>query len=117
MKLRIALAAMVVFALSSCSPIRNHFARKDFRELCEIAQSFPWDKYSADDAAKLAVEFSTKVERRLNSRYFKNTYSALHMVNADEKYALLVQGATEVGVENYSCPIMKDYLEGRFPAR
>lgn len=116
MKLRPLLAIGTIAAITSaCTPVKNFFARQDFQKLCTLAQEFPWDKYSEEQAPEMAVDFYESVDKKLSADYFRNAWKAASLASLDQRYPLLQQGAKEVGLENYDCPPLKDYMEGRKP--
>ncbi len=107
----------IALLASACTPIKNFFARQDFQKLCTIANEFQWDKYGDDQAPEMALEFYETVDQKLNADYFDKTWRGASLAAIDQRYPLLQQGAKEVGIENYDCPVLKEYLEGRKPKK
>lgn len=110
----VVIATLAAFA-ASCTPIQNFMARQDFGRLCTIAKEFEWSKYKEDQAAEMALDFYETIDKKLSSSLFKKIWRSVSLAAVGERYELLKKGASEVGANDFDCPPVKDYMEGRKP--
>lgn len=100
----------ITIPIVSCTNKKQEEKHSVVMHLCEQAKTFPWKDY--DSTAGIVAAFSKVIND--SDETVKKVYNAVSVAANDQKLALFKQGLGEMGIKDFSCVPLEDFISGHY---
>lgn len=101
--------APLFLAAAGCQRFDHWRARSDFKEVCDLATNFARaaDEIPVTTQSRLAGAITEVID----SEAARKAFAAAGHLPMSHRYSAVLEAAREVGLENFSCPALKNLLQ------